>query len=500
MHLISIAMLQFNIPRQPNLETIYASLASSHQIFAHPHAHDSILTGLRICPADSVLVVTGKTTLSLLQKPEHSALGNRVSQSQYWALVSEGGEEIKRNVSAVLNSTAFSRKVLDVSGGRDSRLVLGAAVATRTISKCAARTVRGPSQGDLEIGVGISRLFGVPFDSAGVHGRYSKSSRFAVSFWRSMNAGASHNFGGNNWPTMWQGAGCVRLNGGCGELYRNFWLETKLLQKISSPERFRALCRPDLPSTVLPKAFDSLWSALSSMPGRTVEEKIRNHYLFFRNRFHFGLPAFNEWYGNVPFSPLQSAALLAASRLLDPSSCAGGRANFDVMEYVLPLLNRLPFAHGAGWPADLVARSRPPDALHVQLPQYVGKNREAHELSESARKRWLALNSSKVDAPEAPGSIYRTLYAEASSVLQWMRKNGAHMDVVFDASFVSWFSDLCRRSAPDAARTASKILAVYDLCFDRQSVALDLAGLPFREAYSQAVFASVFVLDGYRIT
>jgi hypothetical protein len=57
------------------------------------------------------------------------------------------------------------------------------------------------------------------------------------------------------------------------------------------------------------------------MPGGTTAAKLRNHYMYFRSRFHFGFLAYTEWYGYVPFSPLQSAALLAASRLLDPISC-----------------------------------------------------------------------------------------------------------------------------------------------------------------------------------
>src|SRR5215469_2412596 len=88
------------------------------------------------------------------------------------------------------------------------------------------------------------------------------------------------------------------------------------------------------------------------MPGDGTAAKLRNHYMSFRSRFHFGFPAYTEWYGYVPFSPLQSAALLAASRLLDPISCLRGRAIYDVTEFVLPKLNRIPFGDSSTWPAD----------------------------------------------------------------------------------------------------------------------------------------------------
>jgi len=462
-------------------------------MFLHPYSHDTVLSGLRICPVDSMVMVSGDGRVHLVPKPEHYELSSDIfhscrSHGRYSDVIARAAEEIKANVRAVLNSRVFSHHILDISGGKDSRLVFGAVASQNLLSRCSARTATTRSVGDLEIGAGIANLYGARVDSTTGTWRFSKNSRFVLGFWRSMIAGMRHDVGASNWPAMWQG-GTVRLNGGCGEIYRDFWAENRLLNRISA-DRFNDLCRPGSKSGLRSIAFNSLWRAIRSMPGDTAAAKIRNHYMFFRSRFHFGIPAYNEWGGYVPFSPLQSAALLSASRLLDPAACSCGRAIYDVLEHVMPELNHLPFAGGKCWPIEFLAQGRGGRvAPRRRLPRFAGKLQRAYETAEISRKESLRSNSIHVD--QIAESIKQALWFDATVALSRMRETGRDMALFFDDSFCRWFSDLWFQSKADAAAAASKILSVYDLCFDREVSVLDLSGLPYREAYLQAAFSSV---------
>jgi hypothetical protein len=489
-HLIALTMLNCGIRRLPNLEVIYTLLASHHWFFEHPYSHETLLSGLRICPADSVLVLNDRHGLTRLKKIEYSPAGaeHGSSHSHYPTLITQAAEDIKRNVAAVINSREFRHPIVDITGGKDSRLTFAAVASAGLLSRCVTRTTEH-LPGDLEIGVAIAELYGARFDKGYDDNRYSKSARFAIGYWRSMHAGMHHRVGASNWLTL-QGTGAVRLNGGCGEIYRDYWASHRLLSDIATPERFDRLCRGGLPALWRGAAFQSLWQAIGSLPGATAAEKLRNHYLFFRNRFHFGTPAYNEWYGYVPFSPLQSPALLSASNLLDPANLIYARAAHDVTERLLPRLNDISFGDGTAWPREF-ARERRGRAAPLRLPPFAGELRRKHEAAEATRKRLLAANSRKVDVLARSESVHVVLLRDAAAALAIMREADSALARILDDQFAGWLSKLSAESPKQAAAVASKLLAIYDLCFDTRTLALDLPGLPLGETYSRSGFSAV---------
>jgi hypothetical protein len=485
-HLIAKLMATYRIPRRANRDIATATLCSSHRFFAHPYSHDTVLADVRICPANSFLAVTRQATVQILQKPEHCQ-GGRYKHQDYRELIACAAKEIKANVAAVLDSDAFSYRILDISGGKDSRAVFGAAAALGQLGRCVARVSKGPSAGDLETGTAIAARFGVPLDSVSPHRRYSKNARFVLGSWRSMIAGMRHELGATMWPALWQKHGVVRLNGGCGEVYRDFWAKGSLLPQIMNRERFDRVCRPGLAPRFREAAFNSIWRSIRSLPGEDVNVKVRNHYLFFRNRFHFGLPAYNDWNGYVQFSPLQSPALLAASGLLDRNSCVQGKAIFDVLEQIEPALNRIPFGDGSAWPREW----RKHGDERIQSLVFDDRLRKAHEKSEEGRKLWSLRNGQRVDALQEGESAERELCGCGSRAINDLRAGDSTLAAALDDSFAQWYSELWRHSAKDGSILASKVLSIYDLCFDPELKCLDVSGLPFAERYSAGIDRAV---------
>ena len=500
-HLVSLMMLKSGIRREPNLDVICTSLASNHRLLHHPYCHETVLRGLRICPADSFLVVDDENGLTTTRKSEHSvAAPSGNSPEAYRSLVDQAANDIRRNVTAAINSREFSYRILDISGGKDSRLVFGAVGSVNLLSRCFAKTFRSQNPLDLDTGMAISQMFGVGLDSGDWHRSYSKRSQFAIGFWRSMRTGMHHPLGANNWPTMWHGTKAIRLNGGCGEIYRDLWAEEQLLHKIENPDRFSRICWPGLPAHWKTVAFQSLWRAIDTLPGDNAAAKLCNHYMFFRNRFHFGIPAYNEWYGYVPFSPLQSPSLLLASRLLSPSDRARGRAIHDVTERISPFLNRLPLANGRPWPQEFKSEALQHETWPVPHPQHE-KIAAAFEASEAELSRSRRLSAVAVDRLVPSDTLFRTLEVEAGKALADMRQMDTNLARILDSRFARWTSQLATQpwSRPAAAILASKLLAIYDLCFDMSATALDLVSLPLHETYSETGFSAATYIQVGRL-
>jgi hypothetical protein len=284
------------------------------------------------------------------------------------------------------------------------------------------------------------------------------------------------------------------LNGGCGEVYRDMWAEQGLLDEIRNQNRFDSLCRPGLRPDLRDMAFRSVWNAIMSLPGDTEAAKLRSHYMFFRNRFHFGVPAVNEWHGYVPFSAMQSRALLSASGLLDPASRTRGRAIYDVTERVLPELNRIPFEDGKTWPREFAPGNQAYRVAPSILSNLTVKQRREYEKFEAARRCSSDANTLKIDRPVPGESIFGVLQRQAGAALAIMRELDTNLAHIFDDGFQGWISNLWRQSPVTAASAASKLLAVYDLCFDTETAALNLPALPFIESFSEAGFSAVTTL------
>jgi hypothetical protein len=496
-HLISHMMLRLRIRRAPNLEVICTSLASAHRIFMFPYSHDTFLAGLRILPVDRILVLSDQGGVVEAKKGDFPALANigKSSPSLYRDLIARAAQEITRNVTAAISSDAFSYRILDISGGKDSRLVFGAVASAGLLSQCFSRTTKNEHDGDLETGVAIAKLFDSSFDRGDGYARFSKRSEFALGFWRSIKAGIHHEVGMSNWPGMWQGPRAVRLNGGCGEVYRDLWASEGLLSEIHNRETFEELCRPDLPRGDGDVAFQSLWAAMDSMPGDTLVDRMCNHCFFFSDRFHFGLPLYNEWYGYVPFSPLQSAALLAASRMLDPNDRARGRAIFDVTELVMPRLNRLPFHDGSTWPAEFFENAGSGCSRDIEMLPFSSELEREHDEAEAHRKRSLDRNSTKIDKLVDADSIDAVLKAQAIIALANLREADASLARYLNNDFTRWFLYLWQEDPRRAATAASKILGVYDLCFDDETRYLDVAHLPLHENYSSEEPRPLSIID-----
>lgn len=269
----------------------------------------------------------------------------------YHRLIDEGAREVSDNVRAVLNSGY--PVVCDLSGGRDSRVVLAALIALGRIEDVTFYTKVGlkeRGQLDAAIGSGLVRRFG------GKYGVPARKSGYDVNpveesirKRRSQLFGAYHSITPNilNTVTPIYDTPFIRMMGGTGEMYRDYYQRFFRINSGSHrgehlEDVLRARCGGIFGDLWFDAYFPHFRRTFERMPGDSISQKLDSHYLNFRNRFHFGLRPTRD---GAPFtvSPAASNSLLKAAKCLPDSERATGRVLFDVTKALCEELAYYPY-------------------------------------------------------------------------------------------------------------------------------------------------------------
>jgi hypothetical protein len=375
------------------LNTTYAAMAlwSGHAFFRQCHAHDLAVEGVSLVPMDRYLVVANGR-VELRQKSQFAEAFGGVDRS-YESLIDEAAHEILNNVAAISDSGLFEVVSADLSGGRDSRIVFGALVNLGRASRTPIVTYDVPGTHDLKHALRIVAHYGAPIyaDDADSLEAFVETPEHALRQWRSYHMGMYHKMALSPWSLRGAGPRSIRLTGGCGEVYRSFWSRwlSRALAQAKPDDTINAVfdrVLPDYPSAHRHSAADAFARAIMSLPGDTAIEKLDNHYLFFRNRTHFGMRAQRIQVKGISWSPLVSPSLFLASRKLPWDQRRTGKVLFDVLDRLAPELNFFKY-DGDPWPEEVLAGSR----WRGQRRPAAGVDRDAIELrwreaqAESAR-------------------------------------------------------------------------------------------------------------------
>jgi hypothetical protein len=350
---VVVAMRKLGIARRPNVPVIAASLASQHSFFQTAFGENTFVEGLNAVPCDSILDLSEKG-VQLRRKRVFEKLNSldRQISSSYRDYVREASRAVLDKVKLIAEDNSFTSRVLDVSGGKDSRVVFAAALASGTLQRFDLNTQKTRDPLDFKVGLGLSQAYGGRLYAGDARPTFWKRSAFGVSVWRSMKCGLHHRMGVPNWTSLGKNTGSVRLSGASGEVYRDFWvglfrreLKTDLSGQDGLGDLFQALTKTSpVPKQYLAAAQDRFAESIANLPGENHFEKLSNHYLFYRNRCHFGIAPYNSFSRQLEWAPLQSPAALMASRSLDTSGRASGVMLFDMIDHLFPSLNAAPFA------------------------------------------------------------------------------------------------------------------------------------------------------------
>lgn len=351
LHLHKMAMGFMGIPIVPDEAAVTAALFSLHGFFAQQNALSrTVISGVSLVPmSDDVTVKNGRyeTHTKPLFAAAHAPQGRT-----YESLILSGVEKVLENTAAAVSSNSFKTVVTDVTGGKDSRLVLGA--VTRTPGwedRIRANTSGAVDSPDVSISAGLTNHYGVNYFEGDDTPQKPLSLADNLTFWRSYYFGQYHRFAAGAWSNMGENKDQLNLGGANGEIYRGFW--TVVVEKYLTPEATTKSFAKALVRGQATKGFfhdeqlDELSSALAdeldSYPAKTLRGKIEDHYLFHRNRTHCGLRGFTFYHDRLTWYPLMSADLLAASRMIPLADRVNNRVIHDVLRELDPDLTRFRF-------------------------------------------------------------------------------------------------------------------------------------------------------------
>lgn len=262
-------------------------------------------------------------------------------------LMELGAKEIVDNVRSVIESGIFTKKVIDLSGGLDSRAVLAALLnIDGGINEVEIFTKNVPQSDDLKIATGLKNLYGGRFYKEEGRPQYPLTLNESEKIWRSYFMGTYYTMGLGAWSPRGENFKQIRLSGGCGEIYRGFWYSI-YRKGISEPKNVYDLAEQlvNMFQRISTENDDEkeilkhlIADELSSIPGRTPIEKLENHYIFFRNRYHFGMRAFEYYNDCSMWFPLLSKSAFKAALASTIEERQSKRLMIELTSILHPLL------------------------------------------------------------------------------------------------------------------------------------------------------------------
>ncbi|KZL93678.1 hypothetical protein [Clostridium magnum] len=276
------------------------------------------------------------------------------SNKEYDELLEKGKKEVIDNIRAVIESNLFEKLITDLSGGMDSRSVFGAILNIEdVIKKIEIYTKDIPGSSDLQIAAGLKNLFGGSFYSEIGRPQFPMTVSESFDIWRSYFMGTYYRLAIGAWSPKGENNSQIRFSGGCGEIYRTFWskiyrnkvdgansIEELVIRLTNSFSRSAVAAYPNAQN----RLNELLVNEISELPGTTPMDKFESHYVYFRNRYHFGMRAYECFHDCLMWFPLMSKSLFKASRSLTFEEKYNSKLMLELTERMQPILIWIDYA------------------------------------------------------------------------------------------------------------------------------------------------------------
>lgn len=469
LHLHAMVMRAFSLRVAPDPVSVASALFTDHGFFAQQNALSrTMVDGVAKVAVDQNAIVGGVRPRgrTVPKGALQSALAR--AEGRYEAAVAAGADRVAANVRAALEAAEFESIILELSAGKDTRLVLGAAMQTAGWRERVKVKTRGtPHDPDVEISSGIASLFDLRFFEGSTADLFPASFQDNVNFWRSYYFGEYHRFAAGGWTTLGANRSELAVGGANGEIYREFWssVQRRDLMQVQSTGEFaqRFVRRVAVPGGFAEEALDAVASDLGKElragHGPTLEALLEDHYLRHRNRSHCGLRGFTFMHEQLTWYPLMAPELFAAARTIPWEKRAANQVIHDVLVSFHPLLAEIPF-HG-GDPFERVDRSRLSTALQPRLNVTLDRSVDAWSAALQREKEGTRARHGK-RVPVLRWSEFPALMAEAfGSALEVVLDRRALTESVAD-NLRDRFATLMEKQPQAAYQLASRVMAVAD--------------------------------------
>ncbi len=286
-------------------------------------------------------------------------------QLDYEALLDRGIQDAGAQLKT-LGKTEFPTRRINLSGGKDSRIMMALLRAANVEKEFQVRSVnprkwpaveaRAGLERDLLLADTMRRRYGMEWAiesgyTADVLGPFEP-----LDAWQNLSGSINYRFRLNRTRRV-RNELVAELRGASGETFREFWSYywrrlsgfDEIGGTASDFERdagilFESIYETDLVDPSMTEdMFEHFLYSLRSTGGEDVLDAGDRHFTLYRNRAHFGTTKRFAEEGAVPFFPLNQTAFVLAGELTDPIDRRNGAIFFDIIERLAPELNDLPF-------------------------------------------------------------------------------------------------------------------------------------------------------------
>ncbi len=270
--------------------------------------------------------------------------------------VDEGVSQLVDICKSVIEDNRFSKVLVDLSGGKDSRMVFAAVNQVNNWrDKCRIVANHVPNSQDLEIACGLVDIFNASFNDGTPIPKIPLTLNENTDIWRSYFFGLYHRMGAFGWSHRGENLSTVNLSGGNGEAARGFW--SKIFERQISEFDLDNVSIEDVAAKIVRSCFnknlmntddviEQFSSTLESMPRTHILDKLDLHYIYFRNRAHFGMRAFSSYSTQQTVFPLLSPSLVKAAWSLSPSERISKKIISETLNRMNPVWTAFAFDKG----------------------------------------------------------------------------------------------------------------------------------------------------------
>lgn len=332
-----------------------ATLFPAHPHFNNPSVRRTMAQKIQILGIDDVLLIQNDGT-RIINRSELS----RPEGSSYEDLLARGSRLIKGSIEQ-LSKVKGLQKVLSLSGGVDSRLVLSMITSSGRanefeVSSVDPRTWKNKTttnvvERDIAIADKIRTDLGLEWTTIGGREFLQFDFRDSLNFHQSYKSNFAHSFSASP-GHMVQTDLKITFRGGGGELLRSTLTSKKIAEQIEG--RFESSAQDlgftDWYMSTFPVLVDErhlvqeyISDTFNAVSGTSLTEKLNELYRQTRNRTHFGHVRQSGSTNNYALHPLSNQHFSQASQLLGFDERSTGKMVRDLYNLNDPSLLNVPF-------------------------------------------------------------------------------------------------------------------------------------------------------------
>ncbi|CCE54888.1 hypothetical protein [Corynebacterium casei] len=341
----------------PELDVAHyvAALFPAHPHFDNPSVRRTMSSSIRILGIEEALLIQSNG-LSIINRSELSP-----SDEYSYEELLERGSQLVRSSIRQLSAVDGLQKVLSLSGGVDSRLVLSLISSSGYTNEFELNSVdprtwknkntREIVEKDVAIADRLRTDRGLEWTTVGEREFLQFDFRDSLNFHQSYKSNFAHSFSAPPGHTV-QSDLKITFRGGGGELLRTTLTGERIAEQIRNRSWKHSenlgftdwyMSRFPMLKHEQPLVQDYMAETFNSVSGESLKEKLNELYRHTRNRTHFGHVRQSGSTNNYAFHPLSNQYFIQASKMLGFEERSNGKIVRDLYNLNDPSLLDLPF-------------------------------------------------------------------------------------------------------------------------------------------------------------